>query len=74
MIYCLLLSLVGGELLLALIGHFQLSGWTLLFCTGHGLAVAIFWKRGVRWCEQRLRVRPARSFDPAQPYAGLDLG
>jgi hypothetical protein len=74
LVYCLALSLTGGQFVLLLLTRAHLSIWTMLLCAAHGLAVHIFWHRGVRWCKQQLGVRPTRGFDPQNPFAGLDLG
>jgi hypothetical protein len=73
-VYCLMLSLAGGQVSLALGMHSGPNMGTFLLCAAHGAAVHIFWQRGVRWCKQILGVRPSRSSDPTKPYAGLDLG
>jgi hypothetical protein len=71
--YCLGLSLTGVQFVLVPLTRTPVSGWSMLFCAAHGLAVHVFWTRGVRWCKLRLGVRPPRSYDPARPFAGLEL-
>lgn len=72
-LYCVGLSL-GLGLTIAL-----LKGWDadllslLLFC-GPGLLLFVTWKRGSRWLGMQLGVRPVRSTNSEDAYAGLDLG
>ena len=73
-LFCVMLSLTAGHALGILITHLSMSEWTLAISMLYGLALFAGWKRSARWLRNTLGVRPARSHDPHNPYAGLDLG
>lgn len=43
-------------------------------CFLHGFEVHVSGDRGRRWCKRQLGMHPLRTFDPQNPYGGLDLG
>jgi hypothetical protein len=72
-LFCLAVSLTAWQAGMLLVSGASLSEWTMIFSAAHGVAVCIWWKRGVRWFRAVLGVRPVRSAS-ANPWAGLDLG
>jgi hypothetical protein len=71
-LFCLVLSLIVGQLVLWLIPILP-SIWLFIFFGLHGLSVGIFWRRGVSWCKQRLGVRPLLWSNPKESYDNLDF-
>lgn len=74
LIYCLVVSLTAGQAVLLFVTRARPNLWIALLCLAYGLAVQHFWRRSIRWCKQMLGVRPPRTFDPQDPYGGLDWG
>lgn len=73
-LFCVGFSLTLVQLALLFLPGLQTSVSLWLLCAMHGLSVHLIWEKGTRWCRRQLGLRPSRSYDPKNPYAGLDLG
>lgn len=72
--FCMAFSLTVIQIAVLLLVGMHLSFWLCVLCALHGLVVHLVWDKGTRWCKRQMGLRPVHSFDPKNPYAGLDLG
>lgn len=72
--FCMAFSLTVVQTAVLVLTGLHLNFWLCILCALQGLVVHLVWDKGTRWCRRQMGLRPRRSFDPNNPYAGLDLG
>lgn len=72
-LFCLVVSLTVVQFGCLRLSGAHLGPFTVLLSGAHGLALQFLWRKGARWCEQILGVRPIIYADDQEAYDHLEF-